>query len=79
MQRVAASQRKAGRTYGAPITGAGLAPPAAGARAMPELRTVGEEARQAWMRVRAKPCTEARKMSTQPVKVEMPCRLYLAL
>ena len=48
-QAARACTRHADRVYGQPLVGPALAGQAAGARAMPELRTVGEEARAAWL------------------------------
>lgn len=51
-QRARGRRWRAGRAYGEPLVGAAVAAQAAGARAMPELRTVGDEAKAAWMQVR---------------------------
>lgn len=48
-QAARACTRHAGRVYGQPLVGPALAVQASGARVMPELRTVGEEARAAWL------------------------------
>lgn len=51
-QSTKARTLRAGRLYGEPLVGAGVAGQPAGACAMPELRTVGEDARASWMQVR---------------------------
>lgn len=51
VQRVRGRRRKAGRAYGEPLVGPAVTGAAAGAKLMPELRTVGEDPKATWMRV----------------------------